>query len=105
MRLQVRSCGNPDCPRHRICLRPEQEGQFAPPQSEFGLDVIALVGVLRHAEHRSIPEIHAELACRGVLICVRSVGNLLDRYYPGTKVAHVNQHSGFDVVASVAIQP
>jgi hypothetical protein len=27
------------------------------------------------------------------------------KYYPGTKVAHVNQHSGFNVVASVAIQP
>jgi hypothetical protein len=39
-----------------------------------------LVGVLRHAGHRSIPEIHAELARRGVPICVRSVGNLLDRY-------------------------
>jgi hypothetical protein len=38
------------------------------------------VGVLRHAEHRSIPEIHAELARRGVPICMRSVGNLLDRY-------------------------
>jgi hypothetical protein len=50
------------------------------PQHEFGLDVIALIGALRHAEHRSVPEIHAELARRGVPICVRSVGNLLDRY-------------------------
>jgi hypothetical protein len=50
------------------------------PQHEFGLDVIALVGRLRHAEHRSVPEIHAELVRRGVPICVRSVGNLLDRY-------------------------
>src|SRR5439155_11479323 len=39
-----------------------------------------MVGVLRHAEHRSIPEIHAELVRRGVPICARSVGNLLDRY-------------------------
>ncbi len=80
LRLQVRSCRNPDCPRHRVCLRPEQEGRFALPQHEFGLDVIALVGQLRHSEHRSIPEIHAELVRRGVPICVRSVGNLLDRY-------------------------
>jgi hypothetical protein len=80
LRLQVRSCRNPDCPRHRACLRPEQEGRFALPQHEFGLDVIALVGRLRHAEHRSIPEIHAELVRRGVPICARSVGNLLDRY-------------------------
>ena len=44
LRLQVRSCRNPDCPRYRVCLRPEQEGRFALPQHEFGLDVIALVG-------------------------------------------------------------
>jgi hypothetical protein len=80
LRLQVRSCRNPACPRHRVCLRPEQEGRFALPQHEFGLDVIALVGSLRHAEHRSIPEIHAELVRRGVPICGRSVSNLLDRY-------------------------
>ena len=80
LRLQVRSCRNPECPRHRACLRPEQEGRFALPQHEFGLDVIATVGALRHAEHRSIPEIHAELVRRGVPICMRSVGNLLDRY-------------------------
>ncbi len=79
LHLQIRSCRNPDCPRHRVCLRPEQEGHFALPQHEFGLDVIALVGRLRHAEHRSVPEIHAELVRRGVPICARSVSNLLDR--------------------------
>src|SRR5262249_35186648 len=80
LRLQVRSCRNPECPRYKTCLRPEQEGHFALPQHEFGLDVIALVGRLRHAEHRSLPEIHAELVRRGVPICPRSIGNLLDRY-------------------------
>jgi hypothetical protein len=80
LRLQVRSCRNPACSRHRVCLRPEREGHYALPQHEFGLDVVALVGALRHAEHRSIPEIHAELVRRGVPICARSVGNLLDRY-------------------------
>ena len=80
LRLQVRSCRNPVCSRHGICLRPEQEGRYALPQHEFGLDVVALVGNLRHAEHRSVPEIHAELIRRGVPICARSVGNLLDRY-------------------------
>ncbi len=80
LRLQVRNCRNPGCSRRGACLRPEQEGRFALPQHEFGLDVIAAIGRLRHAEHRSVPEIHAELARRGVAICVRSVGNLLDRY-------------------------
>jgi len=80
LRLQVRSCRNPLCTRHKTCLRPEQEGRFALPQHEFGLDVIARIGRLRHAEHRSVPEIHAELARRGVAIRERTVTNLLDRY-------------------------
>jgi hypothetical protein len=78
--VQVRRCRAPGCPRFGVPTRPEQEGRVALPESEFGLDVIALVGRLRHAEHRSVPEIHAELLRRGVTICVRSVGNLLDRY-------------------------
>jgi hypothetical protein len=78
--VQVRRCRDRDCPRHGVAIRPEAEGHYALPESEFGLDVIALVGRLRHAEHRSVPEIHAELVRRGVPIGARSVGNLLDRY-------------------------
>src|SRR3954464_8008505 len=80
LRLQVRRCRDPHCPRHAVPLRPEQEGRFALPEHEFGLDIIALVGTLRHAQHRSIPEIHAELIRRGVTVCLRTVANLLDRY-------------------------
>jgi hypothetical protein len=80
LRLQVRRCRDPLCPRHHVPLRPEQEGRLALPQHEFGLDVIALVGTLRHAQHRSIPEIHAELTRRGVPVCLRTVANLLDRH-------------------------
>ena len=80
LRLQVRSCRNPECPQYKVCLRPEGEGRFALPQHEFGLDVVALIGALRHAEHRSVPEIRTDLAGRGVSICERSVSNLLDRY-------------------------
>jgi hypothetical protein len=78
--VQVRRCRGRDCPRLGVPIRPEAEGRLALPGSEFGLDVVALVGVLRHAQHRSIPEIHAELTRRGVPICPRSVANLLDRY-------------------------
>jgi hypothetical protein len=80
LRLQVRRCRSPQCPRHAVPLRPEQEGRFALPEHEFGLDVIALIGTLRHAQHRSVPEIHAELTRRGVPLCIRTVTNLLDRY-------------------------
>jgi hypothetical protein len=78
--LQVRRCHNPACSRHRRPYHPEAEPHFALPHHEFGLDVIALVGRLRHAEHRSIPEIHQALTRRGVVIAQRSVLNLLDRY-------------------------
>lgn len=80
LRLQVRSCRNPACPRFKACLRPEGEGRFALPQQEFGLGVISLAGRSRHRERRSVPEIHPEPARRGVEVCSRSVGNLVDRY-------------------------
>ena len=80
LRLQIRRCEREGCARYRVAYRPEAEGAIAVPQHEFGLDVIALVGVLRHREHRSVPEIHAILRQRGVAIAERSVTNLLDRY-------------------------
>src|SRR5512135_1061000 len=80
LRLQVRRCRDPRCPRRAVPLRPEPEGRFALPEHEFGLDVIAMVGTLRHAQHRSVPAIHAALIRRGVPLCLRTVANLLDRY-------------------------
>jgi hypothetical protein len=78
--LTVRRCNNPDCPRFLRPYRPEAEPHFALPYHEFGLDVMAAVGRLRHAEHRSIPEIHRELMRRGLVVAQRTVTNLLDRY-------------------------
>src|SRR6266511_154676 len=78
--LHVRRCPNPGCSRYRRPYRPEAEPHFALPHHEFGLDVVALVGRLRHAEHRSVPEIHHELTRRGVAVAPRTVANLLDRY-------------------------
>src|SRR5262249_11412848 len=46
----------------------------------FGLDVIALVGRQRYAEHRSVPEIRSDRAGRGVAVAERTLTNLLDRY-------------------------
>jgi len=80
LRLKIRRCERDDCLRHRRPYRPEAEGAIALPEHEFGLDVIALVGTLRHGEHRSVPEIHQTLRARGVAIAERSVTNLLDRY-------------------------
>ena len=78
--LVVRPCQNPVCPLHHHPYRPEEEGGWALPHGEFGLDVIALVGQLRYAEHRSVPEIHQQLLARGVQIAERSVTHQVQRY-------------------------
>jgi hypothetical protein len=78
--LNIRRCPNLDCGRYHRPYRPEAEPHFALPHHEFGLDVIALVGRLRYAEHRSVPEIHQELLRRRVVVAERTVSNLLERY-------------------------
>jgi hypothetical protein len=78
--LHIRRCHNADCPRHLQPYRPEADGRHALPRHEFGLDVIAQVGALRYAEHRSVPEIHQHLVARGLAIAERTVSNLLERY-------------------------
>ena len=80
LRLQVRRCVNPICPRYHQGYRPEAEGGWALPGSEFGFDVIARVGALRFAEHRSVPEIHQDLRRQGVSIAERTVSHLVQRY-------------------------
>ena len=42
--LRIRRCINPTCPRFHQAYRPEDEGAWALPHGEFGLDVIALIG-------------------------------------------------------------
>ena len=78
--LSIRRCPNRACARFQLPYRPEAEAHFALPHHEFGLDVITLVGRLRYAEHRSVPEIHQELTRWGVVLAQRTVTNLLDRY-------------------------
>jgi hypothetical protein len=80
LRMRISRCENMSCERYHRPYRPEAEGALVLPQHEFGLDVVALVGALRHQEHRSVPEIHAMLLSRGVSICERSVTSLVDRY-------------------------
>ncbi len=78
--LAVRRCQEPTCPLYHRAYRPEEEGHWALPHGEFGLDVIALIGRLRFAEHRSVPEIHQHLLARGVPIAERSVTHQVQRY-------------------------
>ncbi len=78
--LHIRRCITPTCPRFHQPYRPEEEGAWALPHGEFGFDVIALIGRLRYAEHRSVPEIHQHLLTRGVPLAQRTVTYLVDRY-------------------------
>lgn len=78
--LTIRRCHNHACERYRQPCRPEEEGHWALPHGEFGLDVIALVGTLRYTKYHSVPEIHQELRKRGVAIAERTITNLLARY-------------------------
>jgi transposase-like protein len=80
LNLTVRRCRTAACAGYKKPYRPEAEGTFALPRHEFGLDVIALIGRLRYAEHRSVPEIRTHLVGRGVTVSERTVTNLLDRY-------------------------
>jgi hypothetical protein len=80
LNLTIRRCHNSACAAHKKPYRPEAEGAVALPRHEFGLDVIALIGRLRYAEHRSVPEIRGHLVGRGVAASERTVTNLLDRY-------------------------
>src|SRR5438045_9468095 len=78
--LQVYRCRNTACPRFHEPTRPEEEGGWALPHGEFGLDVIALVGALRYQQQRSIPQIHEELVRRGLQVAERTVTDQLYRY-------------------------
>src|SRR5436190_6748408 len=78
--LAIRRCHNVACTAHLRPYRPEAEGRLALPYHEFEIDVIAVVGTLRYAEHRTVPEIHQRLQQRGLPVSERSVTNLLDRY-------------------------
>ena len=57
----------------------QREGQLALPTHECGLEVIALVGTLRHAQHRRVPEMHQEVARRRRAIAPRTVLPRLER--------------------------
>ena len=78
--LTVVRCHNPACSRYHHPYRPEEEGAWALPHGEFGLDVIAYVGTLRYCQHRSVPEIHKALCEQHVAIAPRTVTDLLKRY-------------------------
>jgi hypothetical protein len=80
LNLTIRRCHHQGCACYLRPYRPEAEGRLALPRHEFGLDVLALIGSLRYADHKSVPEIHQALLGKDVGVSERTVTNLLDRY-------------------------
>jgi hypothetical protein len=80
LRVAISQCHAPTCPRYHVRSHPEEEGRWALPHGEFGLDIIALIGQWRFREHRSVPEMHQRLQARGLVISERAVTHLLQRY-------------------------
>lgn len=80
LRIAICQCHTPTCPQYHVRYHPEEEGRWALPHGEFGLDVIALIGAWRFREHRSVPEMHQRLQARGLLISERAVTHLVQRY-------------------------
>jgi hypothetical protein len=111
--LQIRRCLNRACPQFCRPYRPEAEGRLALPKHEFGLDVMACVGTLRYAQHRSLPEIHQHLHHRGVVIAPRTVTHLLERYdelltlslTDTARLQRITQSQGRVILALDGLQP
>ena len=80
LRVVMCQCHTPTCPQYHVRYHPEEEGRWALPHGEFGLDVIALIGAWRFTEHRSVPEMHQRLQARGLAISERAVTHLMQRY-------------------------
>jgi hypothetical protein len=47
LRVVMCQCPIPTCSRYHVRYHPEEEGRWALPHGEFGLDVIALIGAWR----------------------------------------------------------
>ena len=111
--LHMRRCLNRRCPHCRQPYRPEQEGRLALPKHEFGLDVIAIIGQWRYADHRSIPEIYQALRERHVALAPRTVTHLLERYdelvalslQDTTRLQRITQAHGRVILALDGLQP
>jgi hypothetical protein len=72
---------------------------MALPYGEYGLDVIALVGMLRYRHHHSLAELHQAVCDRGIAIGERTVLNLLARYEELVSIHLANQERLHDILS------
>lgn len=88
----IRQCTDPSCALYHVRYHPEEEGRWALPHGEFGLDLIAKIGAWRFIEHRSVPEMHQRLLAAGISITEREVTHLMHRYEELVALHVANQH-------------
>jgi hypothetical protein len=113
LRVAISQCHSPMCARYHVRSHPEEEGRWALPHGEFGLDIIALIGTWRFREHRSVPEMHQRLQARGLVISERAVTHLLHRYEElvslhitdRERIAARLQEQGYVILALDGLQP
>jgi hypothetical protein len=89
---KIRRCQTPTCALYHRPYRPEEEGGWALPHSEFGLDVIAWIGTQRYTAHQTVPELHHALRERGLDIAERTVTHLVQRYEELLALRLADQH-------------
>lgn len=80
LRVVMYQCHTPTCPHYHARSHPEEEGHWALPHEECGLDLIALIGAWRFREHRSVPEMHQRLRVRDLSISERDVTHVMQWY-------------------------
>jgi hypothetical protein len=97
--LTVQQCHQEACSRYPHPYRPEEEGRWALPYGEYGLDVIVLVGMLRYRHHRCLAELHQALRDRGIPIGERTVLNLLARYEELVSIHLANQERLYGILS------
>jgi hypothetical protein len=107
-------CQQANCKMREAVYRPEEEGMLALPGYNFGLDVVARIGELRHRDNLSIPKIEAQLRAESSLqISIKEIELLCEVYLAlVTTVASQDQllmgelkKSGGIVLAIDGIQP
>ena len=81
-------CGQ--CPAASIAVSAEL-ARLAPPQQQFGYDLIAWVGLARYHRQRQRREIRAALARQGIQLADGSVSVLCDRFLRALETLHWHQ--------------
>ena len=61
LKIQIRCCVNKECFNHKNPLKPVNYLNQIVPESGYGVDIYGLIGHLRLAHNRTIPEIHQHI--------------------------------------------